>query len=443
MQQASTRRQTARLLRVLFAALLLLVLLCLRAALVVQAAPSPPVQAVLGQLSTLQNAHIDPAWPPDIEANKALVQALLDDYKALTASQRAELTSAQNSDLRAYFEALYKLEGKGTAALDSLFAGGAAAGSSSSSRSQSSSSSSSHSQSSSSSSSRSQNATSSSSSSSSSSSKAASAPPASSASASSAPASSTVSANSGAGAPVSSLPAQTGPSSSPPPSSAHSAAAAGSSRALPSPVAAAFPPQLPGSGGSLSLLGSAAFGQFLLVLITGLLAFLVLRFLFAMRAAGPAPDTKAYQRAQRKLQARQAAGVDAALPHAATLNPDFEMAEELTPAERRAQKRALRAQRRASHTPPPVAEPLPPTNAESWASQKPINPAEMDAIARMFSAPSKAGPQDAANPLGIVSAPEAESTPAAPKPKKTTRTGRPRRMRFSQGDAHDIDAIDD
>lgn len=171
----------------------------------------------------------------------------------------------------------------------------------------------------------------------------------------------------------------------------------------------------------------------------------MLRFLFALHAAGPAPDTRAYLRAQRKALPKRTAESDLnqALPHSQALHPDFQMAEALTSAERRTQKRQLRAQRRLRgpvDTAPALPE-LDNTAAETWTSQKPIDPAEMDSIARMFVAPAPSGEAKTANPLGIVPAPGAE------KPGKDgtakTRTGRPRRMRFSQGDAHDLDAIDE
>lgn len=78
--------------------------------------------AVASRLRQLQNAHIDPAWPPDIEANAARVEALLQDFQNLTPEEREELTSEQLEDLRAYFATLYSIQGKAESEVDALFA---------------------------------------------------------------------------------------------------------------------------------------------------------------------------------------------------------------------------------------------------------------------------------------------------------------------------------
>ncbi len=85
-------------------------------------------QAVQARLATLQQAYIQPEWLPDIRANETAVQALLDDYLALTADGRAELSAQNNSDLRAYFAALYEVQGKSAAGVDALFEESSAAG---------------------------------------------------------------------------------------------------------------------------------------------------------------------------------------------------------------------------------------------------------------------------------------------------------------------------
>lgn len=85
-------------------------------------AASPNTQAVLDQLALLQNSDIDPAWTPDIRANEGAVQRLLDLYQACSAEERAEFTEAQQNDLRAYFEALYRVQGKDPAEVEALFA---------------------------------------------------------------------------------------------------------------------------------------------------------------------------------------------------------------------------------------------------------------------------------------------------------------------------------
>lgn len=81
-----------------------------------------PVEDLLTQLTRLQRSDIDPDWLPDIQANEALVQRLLDSYVALTDDEKAQLTTLQKADLRAYFEALYQVQGRAAEEVDALFA---------------------------------------------------------------------------------------------------------------------------------------------------------------------------------------------------------------------------------------------------------------------------------------------------------------------------------
>lgn len=90
-------------------------------------AASANVEEVVGQLEALQRANIDPAWPPDVRANEQPVQALLNAYLLCSKAERKEFTSQQNKDLRAYFEALYALQGKDPERVDDIFAGKVAA----------------------------------------------------------------------------------------------------------------------------------------------------------------------------------------------------------------------------------------------------------------------------------------------------------------------------
>ncbi len=83
-------------------------------------AASADVEALLSQLSALQNSDIDPAWLPDIEANEALVEALLQDYESLSRTEKEELTTSQMQDLRAYFVALYEVQGRDEDDLNAL-----------------------------------------------------------------------------------------------------------------------------------------------------------------------------------------------------------------------------------------------------------------------------------------------------------------------------------
>ncbi len=84
-------------------------------------AASQEVEEVIAQLERMQQVDINPAWPPDIEANEALVQQMLDDYLQCTDQQRAEFTQEQQDDLRAYFTVLYDIQGRNVGEVDLLF----------------------------------------------------------------------------------------------------------------------------------------------------------------------------------------------------------------------------------------------------------------------------------------------------------------------------------
>ncbi|MDL2219009.1 hypothetical protein LJC04_01545 [Ruminococcaceae bacterium OttesenSCG-928-O06] len=105
-----------RKLGALLAALLLVCSLALPAL-----AASAAVEDVLALLGTLQRADINPAWQPDIAHNESSVQRLLDLYLACTTEEKAEFTTQQNSDLHAYFTALYRVQGRDAAEVDALF----------------------------------------------------------------------------------------------------------------------------------------------------------------------------------------------------------------------------------------------------------------------------------------------------------------------------------
>ena len=84
-------------------------------------AASEATQDVLDTLAYLQRVSIQPEWLPDIQTNESAVQGLLDGYLALTLAERRELTAENRADLRAYFEALYQVQGKDVAGVDALF----------------------------------------------------------------------------------------------------------------------------------------------------------------------------------------------------------------------------------------------------------------------------------------------------------------------------------
>lgn len=84
-------------------------------------AASEATQDVLDTLAYLQRVSIQPEWLPDIQTNENAVQGLLDGYLVLTLAERRELTAENRADLRAYFEALYQVQGKDVAGVDALF----------------------------------------------------------------------------------------------------------------------------------------------------------------------------------------------------------------------------------------------------------------------------------------------------------------------------------
>ena len=247
-------KQVFRVVAVGVAAMLTAVLLALPVL-----ALSENAQAVVTRLETMQQANIDPAWTPDIEANQAAVQELLDLYKKCSPAERAEFTPEQNSGLRAYFDALYDVQGKDKAELDDLFAGRSVASAAPASSSP-------------------PSAPSSSSSSSASSQPAVS---------SSSQSGSSVAAASSGSQPDASAATET---QSAPPSSAgsdagqaSSAAGGESSSGVPG---AAYGPQVPGVGGPFGFLGSKAISALLLAVICVLAAAVFVRFLVSLRAAG-------------------------------------------------------------------------------------------------------------------------------------------------------------
>lgn len=103
----------------------ILAILCFLLFAVVFSAPilaaSQNVSDVLAQLNTLIRVDIDPAWTPDVEANTTHIESMLVAYKKCTPTEKKEFTTEQNKQLKAYFSALYKVQGKSTAEIDTLF----------------------------------------------------------------------------------------------------------------------------------------------------------------------------------------------------------------------------------------------------------------------------------------------------------------------------------
>ncbi len=87
-------------------------------------------EEVLDQLNTLLNANIDYEWLPDIQANEAVVERLLDAYMECSDAQKESFTRQQNEDLHAYFTALYTVQDRDVEDVDALFETGQDASSS-------------------------------------------------------------------------------------------------------------------------------------------------------------------------------------------------------------------------------------------------------------------------------------------------------------------------
>lgn len=497
-------------LRTLLCLAICCVVLCLSA--LPALAASRNVQETLDVLATLQNADINPAWQPDVTANMEAVKGLLTAYQKCSAAEKNEFTTAQNNDLKAYFRALYIAQGlpEGDAAKIVTGDGSGAAASSSSSSSSSSSASASI-RTPSSSSQGAGGAAPGGVASSSSSSKAASSSAA--ASSTSSQSQSTTSASSSSSGPPAAA-AATAPSSS---SSQESSLV---------PPMAANQPQVPRGEGFFSVFASSAFGQMSLVVLAGLVALVVLRFLFALRSAGKAeaapgdvdwpdgtagrPDGAAGspdESAGRTLPVNAAAAIEAGAIHsqftarqeeaaaqqlaadAPEGEPGTEPGEEpgMTFAQRRAEKKEnrrlvkeerLRQKKLArGELEMPLSSPTGPEGEEvPWPAPSGRGDfPEMNTLIDLFADDEKEKiidlpvvPRDdrlgrpvidepivplGAEPHPLIDEPvipagdeapggEAEK-PEAERPARGARTGRPPRMRFRQGDADDIDAIDD
>lgn len=219
------------------AALLLLLLFALPAF-----AASERVEAVQVRLATLKGSDINPDWLPDIRANEANVQQLLTLYTACTDEEKKEFTSEELTDLRAYFVALYQVQGKDVAGVDALFttsgAGASSGGSASS-----------------------------------------------------------TSATSEEEAPSSA--AISSSEASPPPSSSRSSVASISASA--SMPAVSAPPAGTSSNGWLGFFGNGTLGAAILIVLLVLAGLIFLRFLASLRAAGrlPRSNTEADEQAQQ------------------------------------------------------------------------------------------------------------------------------------------------
>lgn len=411
-------------------------------------AASENVEKVLAQLAQLQNADISYEWPPDVQAHQGLVQALLDDYTACSAAERAEFTDQQLKDLRGYFDTLYTIQGKDTGELDALFTAGGGTSSSSSSTPEPSSS------------------------------QPPPEPPA-------PPVSSSAPAVSSSSVPQS--------STSLPGTVVAPESSSGGGTSLPT---ISNGPQTPANEGWLALFGNSALGVVLLVLLLGLVAVLFIRFLVSLRRAGRVPQQSRDEEFQNQElfgdsydpglpdarlddlaeDAPQAAYTAPARPGGRTLPktaPPREEDEETAPApqvivppEKSRASRALNQKVATARTArdaelaaeeeredtPAAAETPPQEETKGFFARRRAGKA---APPKAEDAPEKI-PDAAEEEAATKTAPPRRQAQSArthdpDKPNSITlkgfgaqpRTGRPNRMPFRQGDPDDIDGVDE
>lgn len=450
--------------------LLLALLLVVFTALSVSSA-SQNVQAVLDTLAMLQRANIEP-WQGDVQHNEELVQDMYDNYVQCTPAERGEFTNEQLEDLRAYFEVLYAVQGKNTAALDALFeidASASPAPSSSQSSSSSSQASSSSSQASSSSASSSSSQASSSSASSSSQSEASSQESSSSQS---------VASSSSSAAPSSSSASAV--------QSAVSAPQSSSTYGMPT---MGQPPQLPNQSGLLGVFGNPGFATLIFTVLAVLAAALFICFARALSRAGRAPNgggqtdelrakelfgenydaesteetkiealpavqTKAStaSKARKARTARQAEKntgiVEDVLP-TTEAEPKRTKSEDIVqmPGEPKLnaffrRTKATNDERKAERQSEQNTPDVPAKQTQNTEPQKNAQPTPIRAFAQSTQKPTGAA---SAPPTSIGLNPEKEkANPIAMRSfSSQPRTGRPAKTTFKQGPPTDLDAIDD
>lgn len=81
---------------------------------------TPALAGALEVLESLQKGDVAPQWEPDVKANQARIQALLELVKQFTGADRQALTPAEREGLRAYLGALYALEGRDPGELEGM-----------------------------------------------------------------------------------------------------------------------------------------------------------------------------------------------------------------------------------------------------------------------------------------------------------------------------------
>ncbi len=84
-------------------------------------AASDNIQDTLILLEALQKAPVEPGSDDDIADNVAAVESLLDAYLRCDSDEKAAFTPAQSTDLRAYFEGLYRVQDKDLSTIDNFF----------------------------------------------------------------------------------------------------------------------------------------------------------------------------------------------------------------------------------------------------------------------------------------------------------------------------------
>lgn len=371
--------------------LALFVLLCLTSIPAARAAQEDVDEAV-GLLAAMQGSDVNPEWPPDIEANAARVQAMLDAFTRCTPAERAAFTDEQLTDLRAFFEALYSVQGRDPAEVDALFTGGAQSGSSSPS-----------------------------------------------------PASSSQSEGPDSSEPAaSSEPVE---SSSQPPASQSQGNLPSASGAVPG---AGNPPQVSGGSGLSAFFGGGGLAVLLIIVLAALAILVFFRFLAAQRTA----KKEAVALAPADATGEPESDSGPVLPFVLNQPEVKETHRQARRRLRREEKAARRAQKREEDAPPGAPAQSDdhlwastPEEESVWSDPLASAAARNgDSVHTGLVIEDPALDEEGGETLRNIAPPRelpADTKPAEKPPARSRRTGKPARMPFRVGPEHDLDGIDD
>ena len=436
-------------------------------------AASANVEDALSRLASLQNAHIDPDWQPDVKANQSAVEGLLSAYKKCTTSERSTFTTQQIQDMQAYFTTLYKVQGKDPKDVSALFSEKESSSTSKSSSSKAASSSKSASSTSASKTAGISKAVSSSKAASSSKAISSSQSTSISKATSSSTAVSSSAAISSTGSSSSQISSVALVASSQPASTSHLAAPVTSDKNTGHSLSkATFPPQIPKNTGLFSFSGNQGLGVVLLLILFILTILVALRYLVALRGIGktvkqtPADDLEDgfLSREQLRRHYGYENKTSDTFDSSDIISLPFsdEPAPQITSKKnKREEKTQLRREKKKPASPqlledfsiPEKTEHTSKTPQEKAQTTKSIQQAILDSPPPKpktnMSAPSLPSHQEASPKTAPTASPDILTTnrrAGAPKPApapKNKRTGRPNKMTFIPGDPSELDGIDD